>query len=103
MRGFTRIALNGVSDIAEIATICAREAGIEIVAIVDEQSTLERFAGIPIACNYDTVIDQIDAVMITDVRATQARAASARERLGHDRVLIPSLLQRASGLGEDPA
>jgi DNA-binding MarR family transcriptional regulator len=98
VRGFTRIALDGVSDIAEIATICVREDGIEIVAIVDEQSTLERFAGIPIACNCDTVLDRVHAVIITDVRATQARVASARKRLGHDRVLIPSLLQKASGL-----
>jgi DNA-binding MarR family transcriptional regulator len=100
-RGFARIALDGVSDIAEIATICAREAGIEIVAIVDEQSTLDRYAGIPIASNYDRVVDQVDAVMITNVRATHARAVWTRERLGHDRVLIPSLLQKASGLGEE--
>jgi hypothetical protein len=101
-RGFARIALDGASDIVEIATICAREAGIEIVAIVDEQSTLDRYAGIPIASNYDSVVDQVDAVIITDVRATQARAVWTRQRLGHDRVLIPSLLQKASGLSEDP-
>jgi DNA-binding MarR family transcriptional regulator len=102
-RGFTRIALDGVSDIAEIATICAREAGIEIVAIVDTQSALDRYAGIPITSDYDSVVDRMDAVMITDVRATHARAVWTRKRFGPDRVLIPSLLRKASGLGEDPA
>src|SRR6202166_4135736 len=31
-RGFTRIALYGVSDLAEIATICALDSGVTIVA-----------------------------------------------------------------------
>ena len=51
-RGIARVALDGVSDIAEIATICARETDVEIVAIVDGKTTLERFAGIPIVRNY---------------------------------------------------
>lgn len=96
-RGFTRIALNGVSDIAEIATICAREAGIEIVAIVDQQSSLDRFSGLPITATYEAIVDQVDAVIITDIRNTKARAAAARAHFGDDQVLVPSLLQKASG------
>jgi DNA-binding MarR family transcriptional regulator len=34
-RGWNRIALIGVSDLAEIATICALEQSITIVAVVD--------------------------------------------------------------------
>ncbi len=34
-RGWNRVALAGVSDLAEIATICALEQGIAIVAVVD--------------------------------------------------------------------
>jgi hypothetical protein len=98
-RGFTRVALNGVSDIAEIATICARETGIEIVAILDEQSTLERFSGIPIA-SYESIADRVDGVIVTDIRATQSTTDSARSRFGADRVLVPSLLQNASGICE---
>src|SRR5271169_6672883 len=34
-RGWNRIALIGVSELAEIATICALEQGIAIVAVID--------------------------------------------------------------------
>ncbi len=37
-RGWNRVALVGVSDLAEIATICALEQGIAIVAVVDAKS-----------------------------------------------------------------
>ena len=47
-RGWNRIALIGVSDLAEIATICALEQGITIVAVVDAKCKtrpLRRHAG----------------------------------------------------------
>ncbi len=39
-RGFQRVVVAGVSDLAEIARICAIESGVEIVAIVDRQGTV---------------------------------------------------------------
>src|SRR5437588_6364594 len=42
-RGWDRIALIGVSDLAEIATICALEQGITIVAVVDARARQDRF------------------------------------------------------------
>src|SRR5262249_61799827 len=44
-RGWNRIALIGVSDLAEIATICALEQGITIVAVVCCQGGKSRFGG----------------------------------------------------------
>ena len=99
-RGFARVALDGVSDIAEIATICARETKIEIVAIVDGKTTLDSFAGIPIARNYDVVADLIDGLIVTDLSSTQATIKAAVARFGAERVLVPSLLRNASGNGE---
>ncbi len=99
-RGFGRVALDGVSDLAEIAMICARETNVEIVAVVDDKTDLERFAGVPIARNYDAVADGIDVLIITDLGATQATIAAAVARFGAERVLVPSLLQKASGNGE---
>jgi Winged helix-turn-helix DNA-binding len=95
-RGITRIALDGVSDLAEIATICARESAVEIVAIVDRQSNLTRFVGFPIARSYDEVADSIDGVIVTDIKTTSATMAAASARFGADRVLVPALLQKAS-------
>src|SRR5262249_7379492 len=34
-RGLSRIVLAGVSDLAEIATICALEVGVEVAAVID--------------------------------------------------------------------
>lgn len=99
-RGFKRIALAGVSDIAEIAMICARETSIEIVAVIDRHSALEKFAGVSVATSEDNLVDQFDALIVTDVRSTQFTVASARARFGADRVLVPSLLESASGTGQ---
>jgi hypothetical protein len=96
-RGIARVALDGVSDIAEIATICARETDVEIVAIVDGKTELERFAGIPIVRNYAAVADLIDGLIVTDLSSTQATINAAVARFGAERVLVPSLLQKASG------
>jgi DNA-binding MarR family transcriptional regulator len=99
-RGIARLALNGVSDIAEIATICARECNIEIVAIVDDKTTLERFAGVPIARNYADVTDLIDALIVTDTNSTRATIEAAVAHFGAPRVLVPNLLLRVSGHSE---
>src|SRR4051812_8348549 len=45
-RGFSRVALAGVSDLAEIATICALDVGTEVVAVVDPLSDKAKFVGI---------------------------------------------------------
>jgi hypothetical protein len=87
-----RIALLGVSDLAEIATICALETGIKIVAVVDPQCALKKFVGVPVLASLDKVGDQVDCVVITDLKAAQETAKVAVERFGASRVLIPNLL-----------
>src|SRR5215469_4987423 len=47
-RGWNRVALIGVSDLAEIATICALEQGITIAAVIDPNKNSDRFVGTPI-------------------------------------------------------
>jgi DNA-binding MarR family transcriptional regulator len=91
-RGFSRIAILGVSDLAEIAALCALDTGIAIVAVVDAQSELERFAGVPVVRSLDDIADAIDAVLVTDIRAPRETTAAAIKRLGGERVLVPALL-----------
>ena len=45
-RGFSRVVLAGKSDLAEIAILCAVEAGVTIVAIVDPRSEDKQFIGV---------------------------------------------------------
>lgn len=101
-RGWQRIALLGVSDLAEIATICALESGITIIAIVDAKSVLSGFVSLPVVKVIDG-IGEVDAVMVTDLKAPQQIAEEAARRLGAQRVLVPALLgvrldaEKASG------
>ena len=98
-RGFGRVVLAGVSDLAEIATICALEAGIQIAAIVDQQSSLSTFSGVSVVASFEKVEGEFQAVVVTDLIAAQETFAAAVERMGTDRVLVPSMLGIRVGTG----
>ena len=91
-RGFDRIALAGVSELAEIATICALETGIEIVAIVDARSSLTTFAGLPVVASYDGIEDGVRAIVVTELKTAGETYAAAVQRFGAEYVLVPSML-----------
>ena len=55
-RGFERLVLAGKSDLAEIAILCAVEAGATVVAIVDPRSEGSgRFVGVEVVGSYSDV------------------------------------------------
>jgi len=91
-RGFSRVALAGVSDLAEIATICALETGIEVVAMVDASSDKPKFVGIPVFASFDAVTQPFDAIVITALENASAIFTDARQRFGAERVFVPPLL-----------
>ncbi|MGI8527810.1 MAG: winged helix-turn-helix transcriptional regulator [Pseudolabrys sp.] len=92
-RGFDRVVLAGKSDLAEIASICALESGVTIVAIVDRRATMARFIGLPVLASYAGFSEKPDAVVVTDLVSPQETCEEAIKRVGADRVLIPSLLR----------
>jgi len=91
-RGFNRVALAGVSDLAEIATLCALEQGIAIVAVIDAKSANDKFVGAPVVKSLAAVADGCDAVLVTDLQATREFVAALAEEIGAERVLVPALL-----------
>jgi DNA-binding MarR family transcriptional regulator len=91
-RGFTRVVLLGVSDLAEVATICALDSGVTIVAVVDPEATVQKFAGAPVAASLDELAEAFDAVLVTDMRTARSSAAAAIARCGAERVFVPALL-----------
>jgi DNA-binding MarR family transcriptional regulator len=91
-RGWTRIVLVGISDLAEIATICALEQGIAIVAVVDDKSANSRFVGTPVVNTIAAVAGDFDAVVVTDLQATRQSVQSVINQLDADRVFVPALL-----------
>jgi hypothetical protein len=92
-RGFSRIALAGKSDLAEIAAICALESEVKIIAVIDGSADSDRFAGLPLVRHFDDLTDEPDAVVVTDLVAAQATCDLLVTRFGTDRVLIPGLLR----------
>jgi hypothetical protein len=97
-RNWNRVVLAGVSDLAEIATICALEEGIAIVAVVDANAAGDRFIGTPVVRSLDAVAGEFDALVMTDLQATRESVKPVVGRIGAERVLIPALL----GLRLDP-
>ena len=91
-RGFNRVALAGVSDLAEIATLCALEQGIAIVAVNDAKSANDKFVGAPVVKSPAAVAGGCDAVLVTDLQATREFVAALAEEIGAERVLVPALL-----------
>jgi DNA-binding MarR family transcriptional regulator len=93
-RGFTRIALAGISDLAEIAMICAPENGVKIVALVDGASKRAQFVGVPVVTSFEPIAGSFDAVLITDMAAMAETLERVVGLLGAERVLVPALLLR---------
>ena len=91
-RGWSRMALLGISDLAEISTICALESGITIIGIVDGGSVLERFVGIPVVASIDAIAASIDGLMVTDIKNSAEVYLAAVAKIGADRVAAPALL-----------
>ena len=102
-QGWTRVALCGASDLAEIATLCARD-GCEIVAIVDSGRAGTSFAHLPVVDSLEAA-GPVDAVIVTDLTHPQATYDALASALSRERVLAPALLriveEAAPGPGED--
>jgi DNA-binding MarR family transcriptional regulator len=90
--GFSRLVLAGRSDLAEIAILCAVEAGVVIVGVVDPNCEDARFVGVELRKTLSELSASFDAVVVTDVSHPKASFEAAVEACGADRVLAPTLL-----------
>lgn len=91
-RGWSRIALAGRSDLAEIAAICSLEAHIMVAAVIDPRPGESQFIGATVFESFEAVNVPFDGVLVTDLTAPQETFAAAVRVLGPDRVLAPQLL-----------
>jgi DNA-binding MarR family transcriptional regulator len=89
--GWSRVALAGASDLAEIATLSAREHGIRLVGVVEAEADAPPIPGLPVLRRFQD-IGPVDAIMVTDVREAQATYEAACRVLSPDRVRAPRLL-----------
>jgi DNA-binding MarR family transcriptional regulator len=90
--GYRRIALAGISDLAEIATICALDNDLEVVGAVEPRATEDRFLGVPVLSSWEAAAGRTDAALLTDLRDPAGTLDRAVQALGRERVFVPALL-----------
>ncbi len=102
--GWERIALAGMSDLAEIAAICASDRRIKVVAVIDEtDGRPDHFAGSPVVADLQSVEDGIDGVIVTSLNNPAATARQMADHIGPARVLAPAILGLADYRAAGPA
>lgn len=103
-RGWKRIALVGVSDLAEVAILCALEQNIAIVGVIDAKPKNDRFVGIPVVGTIAAVPGGFDALVVTDLQATRESVRACVDKVEAERVFVPALLGiRLNRLSESAA
>lgn len=90
-RDFTRMAILGASELAEIAAICAIDNGVTVTAVVDPRSTAERLVGAPRVDSFEVVADT-DAVFVADPNTPRVVLDAAIARFGASRIFAPALI-----------
>ena len=96
-RGWTKMAIVGRSEVAEIAVLCAAEAQVELVALIDSGSDASHFVGKPVFKDFGELAGKIDGVVITAIIDYKAAHDAAVAAFGADRVLVPELLSPSVG------
>ena len=90
-RGWTRIVLAGVSEMAEVGALCALGLPIEIIAIIDPVESGKTSCGLPVKATA-AECGAFDAVIITAIGSAEATLKSLRSSVPADRILAPKLL-----------
>ena len=98
-RGWTRVALCGAGDLAEVAVLSAGESEIEVVCVIDPARAGGRCVSVPIVGDLAAAQQQgaFDGVILTDTQAPQRRfdeliASGPAYGLSADCVVAPNLL-----------
>ncbi len=90
-RGWHRVVLYGAGDLAEILTLSARDFSVELAAVIDNDTGLGKFAGLPVRGDIPAP-DEIDAVIICDIQEPQAAYDAAVAQFPRERILAPKFL-----------
>lgn len=91
-RRWRRVALAGVSELAEIMILCAHEYSVTIVGVVDPTTSRETVQNLPVVSLLKK-LGPVDAIVITDLTDPQAAYAALAEHLPDERILAPALLK----------
>lgn len=93
---WSRVALAGCGDLAEIATLCLREgSGVKTIGIINtlgETDVPRRFAGLPVVDRL-TDLAKVHAVIVTDISNAQRVFDRLSKAIPPERILTAPLLK----------
>ncbi len=90
--GWHRVVLCGVSDLAEIASLRAAQAGVEIAGVYDPHSECTRFIGKEVWRDLGQA-KPFDACVLTDLQAPATSYESLTALVERERVVVPDILR----------
>ncbi|MGD9537731.1 MAG: winged helix-turn-helix transcriptional regulator [Alphaproteobacteria bacterium] len=97
-RGWTRLALAGISELGDVAMLAAREHQVELLGVIEPREDGAHFLGLPVVAE-PAALGALDAILLTAVE----RAGETRDWLvtlhPPERVLAPKLLGLGNGNG----
>ena len=99
-QGKKKIVLHGLTDLAEIAVLCASDHDVDLIGIIDPSSKLDKYNNIPVHPDFSRV-DDFDALIITDLGSPQQEFDILLRRYGADRVFAPAILKLSSKPGSE--
>jgi DNA-binding MarR family transcriptional regulator len=94
--GHNKILLCGVSELAEIASLRAPEQNIDIVGMLDTQSTSTNFLGLPVWDSFDFLSD-FDACVVTEVKEPQKLIEYMKTQVDLNIIFVPEILGIKTG------
>jgi DNA-binding MarR family transcriptional regulator len=100
--GQRRILLVGASELAEIATLAARDHGVEMVGVYAPGRNTARFAGLPVVRSLAEA-GAFDAALLVDIQAPQRLYDGLIAELPPERILCPRMLRIVRTPAVEPA
>ena len=91
-QGQRRIALHGLTDLAEIAVLCAKDHNIDVISITDTSTQLQAYSGIPVLGDIPHS-DSFDVFVVTDLGNPQREFDKLVALFGVERVFAPDILK----------
>jgi DNA-binding MarR family transcriptional regulator len=92
--GWQRVAFAGISEFAEVGTLCAHEYSLDLVGIVDTEHAGLRFCGLPVHATLGEC-GPVDAVIVTSIEPPEVTYGDAAGEIARERVLAPYYLRMA--------
>lgn len=90
-QGYYKVLLCGLSELAEIASLRAKEQNIDIVGIIDVTSTKKEYLGLPVWPSFDLLSD-FDACVVTELKEPLKLIDYMESQVDRNIIFIPKIL-----------